>query len=304
MGGMSAHSTSPRVTVGFGQLRPRLGDVDANLDRHLEFIAQARDLGVDLLVFPELSLTGYFLKDLVPVVARPADTADPVLGRLAEESRDMDLVVGFIERDQRYRFFVATAYLSAGHIVHVHRKLYLPTYSMFDEGRYLAAGRDIGSFETRFGRVGVLICEDFWHISPPYLLWLDGADLMIHVSSSPGRGLSDPGDGRLSSMRFVEDLNRVYAAVFTSFVVHVNRVGFEDGVNFWGGSFCVGPAGELLGKAPYFEESLATAQLDLAELRRVRSRLPLLRDERAELTARVLQRILSRSEPGMGGGGF
>ncbi|HEY65940.1 MAG TPA: carbon-nitrogen hydrolase [Caldilineae bacterium] len=293
---MNVRESPSQLIVGLGQIRPRLGDVDANLDRHLELITEARAQGVDLLIFPELSLTGYFLKDLVPVVSRPADTSDPVLGRLAEESRDMDLVVGFIERDRRHRFYVAAAYLSAGHIVHVHRKLYLPTYSMFDEGRYLAAGKDIRSFATRFGGVGLLICEDFWHISPPYLLWLDGADLMIHLSSSPGRGLSRAEGGRLASMRFVEDLNRVYAAVFTTFVIHVNRVGFEDGVNFWGGSLCIGPDGDVLVQAPYFEEALVKAQLDLAELRRVRSRLPLLRDERPELTMRILQRILNRPE--------
>ena len=281
-----------QLIVGLGQIRPRLGDVQANLDRHLEVIAEARRQRVELLVFPELSLTGYYLKDLVPTVARPADTADPVLGRLAEESRDMDLVVGFIEEDRRHRFYVATAYLSAGRLVHVHRKVYLPTYGMFDEGRYVAPGQTIRAFETRFGRVGMLICEDFWHLSPPYLLWLDGADLLIHVSSSPGRGLSHPETGRLSSVRFVEELNRSYAAALTVFLIHVNRVGFEDGVNFWGGSFCVGPDGEVLVQAPYFEETCVTACLDLAALRRERVRLPLLRDERPELTLRTLQRII------------
>ncbi len=296
---MSGKRTPNKINVGLGQLRPRLGDVEANLDRHLEIIAQAREQQIDLLVFPELSLTGYYLKDLVPTVARPADTADPVLGRLAEESRDMDIVVGFIEEDRRHRFYVAAAYLSAGHLIHVHRKVYLPTYGMFDEGRYVAPGQSIRAFDTRFGRAGLLICEDFWHLSPPYLLWLDGADLLIHISSSPGRGLDHPETGRLSSMRFVEEINRAYAAALTTFVIHVNRVGFEDGVNFWGGSFCVGPDGEVLTQAPYFEETFTTAKLDLTELRRVRARLPLLRDERPELTWRTLQRILNGgpSEP-------
>jgi NAD+ synthase (glutamine-hydrolysing) len=290
---MSVPFTAERLIVGLGQIRPRLGDVEANLAKHLEVIAQARVQGVDLLVFPELSLTGYFLKDLVPVVARPANTCDPVLGRLAEESRDMDLVVGFIEEDPRHRFYVAAAYFSAGHLVHVHRKVYLPTYSLFDEGRYLAPSHEVRAFESRFGRAGLLICEDFWHLSPPYILWLDGADLMIHISASPGRGLSHPETGRLSSTRFVEDINRMYAAALTTFVIHVNRVGFEDGVNFWGGSFCVGPSGEVLSQAPYFEEAFVTAELDLTELRRVRARLPLLRDERPQLVLHALQRILN-----------
>lgn len=285
----------PVWTIGMAQIAPRLGDVEANLSHHLEIIHAARERGVDLLVFPELSLTGYFLKDLVPVVARPAVTEDPILGRLAEQSHDMDIVVGFVEEDPRYRYFVSAAYLSRGRIVHVHRKIYLPTYSMFDEGRYVAAGRDLQAFDARLGRLGMLICEDFWHLSPPYCLWLDGADVLIHISASPGRGLSGPETGRLASTRFVENINRVYAAALTSFVIHVNRVGFEDGVNFWGGSFCVGPDGEVLAQAPYFEEALLTVQIDLAELRRVRSRLPLLRDERPELVMRFLQRLLDGS---------
>jgi predicted amidohydrolase len=116
---------------------------------------------------------------------------------------------------------------------------------------------------------------------------------MIHISASPGRGLSHPEAGRLSSTRFVEDINRMYAAALTTFVIHVNRVGFEDGVNFWGGSFCVGPSGEVLSQAPYFEEAFVTAELDLTELRRVRARLPLLRDERPQLVLHALQRILN-----------
>jgi predicted amidohydrolase len=170
----------------------------------------------------------------------------------------------------------------------------LPTYTLFDEGRHFAWGNTIQAFDTRFGRLGMLICEDFWHASPPYLLWLDGADILLLMSASPGRGL-DTGD-RLASARWVEQVTQAYASLFTNFVAHTNRVGFEDGFNFWGGSIVYGPDGECVGHAPYFEEHLLTVTLDTNQLQRTRARLPVLRDERASLTARTLERILKNSD--------
>ena len=175
-------------------------------------------------------------------------------------------------------------------MLHVHHKAYLPTYGLFDEGRFFAWGDSIQAFDTRFGRVGMLICEDFWHASPPYLLWLDGADLFLFSSASPGRGLGKK--PVLDSARWVEDINRAYAGQFTAFVVHANRTGFEDGLNFWGGSTIYDPNGELIAKGPYHAETLLMAEIDLNQLHRTRARLPLLRDERSALTLRELERIL------------
>lgn len=288
-----------RLTLALAQLSTRLGDVEANLDKHLDRIAQARRLGADLILFPELSLTGYVLQDLTPTVARRADEDDPVFSRLLRASRDIDVLVGFVEADRRQRFYIAAAYLSQGRITHVHRKVYLPTYGLFDEGRYFAGGDSLRAFDTRFGRVGVLICEDFWHASPPYLLWLDGADIFYLISASPGRGLND--DDRLESARWVERINQAYASLFTAFVAHTNRVGFEDGLHFWGGATAFDPDGVRLVRGPYHEEALTLAELDLAQLHRTRARLPLLRDERPALVHRELGRILAseaRAEAG------
>ena len=282
-----------KLTVGLAQLSPKLGDVQANLATHLRFVEQAVEQGVDLLVFPELSLTGYMLQDLVHEVSRVSDPGDPLLAPLLEASRKLDLVVGFAERDVRGRLYTSGAYLAQGRIAHVHRKIYLPTYGMFDEGRDFDWGEEARAFDTRFGRMGLLICEDFWHVSPPYLLWLDGADVMLLTSASPGRGIDHR--NKLGSSRFVELVNQAYASMFVCFMVHANRVGFEDGVNFWGGSTVYGPDGELIAQAPYFEESLLVTTLDLGALRRARARLPLLRDERPDLTRRELERILSKA---------
>ncbi|HZU87290.1 MAG TPA: nitrilase-related carbon-nitrogen hydrolase, partial [Anaerolineaceae bacterium] len=173
---------------------------------------------------------------------------------------------------------------------YVHRKVYLPTYGLFDEGRFFAWGDTIRAFDTRFGRMGILICEDFWHASPPYLLWLDGADIFILTSASPGRGLTK--DDQLGSSRWVEHINQAYASLFTSFVIHSNRVGYEDGLNFWGGACVFDPDGEMLVRGPYHEEALTLTTLDLNQLHRTRARLPLLRDERTALVQREFERIL------------
>lgn len=282
------------LTLGLAQIKTKLGDVAANLETHLAYIDRAAAQGVELLLFPELSLTGYVLQDLVPDVAHRPAPDDPVFARLlaATEARGIDVMVGFVDEDQRHRFYIAAAYLSGGRVVHVHHKVYLPTYGMFDEGRFFAWGDAIRAFDTRWGRVGMLICEDFWHASPPYLLWLDGADLLLMHSASPGRGL-DASD-QLGSSRWVEHVNQAYASLFTDFVVHTNKAGFEDGLNFWGGATVFDPNGDLLAHGPYFEEALTVAALDLNQLHRTRARLPILRDERTALVMRELTRIVQK----------
>lgn len=283
-----------KLTLALAQINTCLGCVETNLEKHLALVEEARKSGADLLVFPELSLTGYALQDLAVTVSHRPTASDPIFRRLLDASQDLDLVVGFVDEDRRHRFFIAAAYLSRGEVVHVHHKVYLPTYGLFDEGRFFALGDTVQAFDTRFGRAGILICEDFWHASPPYLLWLDGADLMLFASASPGRGLSS--QPQLESARWVEHINRAYASVFTTFVAHANRVGFEDGLNFWGGSTIFDPNGEQVAKGPYHQEALTVAEIDLNQLHRTRARLPLLRDERTALMMREMERITKSVE--------
>ena len=279
-----------KLNLALAQINTKLGDVQANLEKHLTLAKQARQDGSNLLVFPELSMTGYVLQDLVPTVACRPGGDDPVFRHLLDASRGIDLVVGFVDEDTRHRFYIASAYLSQGEVIHLHHKVYLPTYGLFDEGRFFAPGNSVQAFDTCFGRFGMLICEDFWHASPPYLLWLDGADVLLFSSASPGRGLN--GEPKLESSAWVEHTNQAYAALFTTFVAHANRSGFEDGLNFWGGSTVYDPNGKLVVQASYFEESLTTAEIDLNQLHRTRARLPLLRDEKPELVQIELKRIL------------
>jgi len=280
----------PTFTIGLAQVKPRLGDVPHNLAMHLDYIARAKAAGADLVVFPELGLTGYFLRDLVATVAIHPTRDDATFAQLLEASRDLDILFSFVAEEARHRFTIAAAYLAQGELVHLHHKVYLPTYRLFDDARYFATGAAFRAFDTRLGRMGLLICEDAWHPSAAYCLWMDGADILFQISSSPGYGISasEPTIGNAVS---VQRFNQVYAELFTVYMVHVNRVGVEDGVSFWGGSTVAAPDGRLIAEAPLFEEALLTATVERAVLRRVRAKLPMLRDERLEVTLKELERI-------------
>ena len=196
---MARPSMEP-YTVAVAQISVKLGDVESNLEKHLEYVERAGEAGASLLVFPELSLTGYYLQDITTEVGQPVDPPGPSLARLMEESRrrDMDICVGFIEEDDRFVHYIAQAYIGQGEIKHVHRKVYLPTYGMFDDMRYVGMGQRVRAFDTRFGRMGMLVCEDFWHPALPYLLWLDEADTQLMVAAGTGRGVK-PGDDYLDT---------------------------------------------------------------------------------------------------------
>jgi len=276
-----------KFNVGLGQIAPTLGDVACNLRAHLEMAAEAVARGVDLLIFPELSLTGYQLGDRAFDVAIRAEAADPTFAALLDASRQLDLVVSFVEVDERQRYYIAAVYLSGGRLVHRHRKIYLPTYGAFDEAHTFAHGDRARAFDTRFGRVGLLVCEDFWHAGLPYLLWQDGADILLLLSASAEHGLGES----VSTSDKVLAINRAYALLFTDFVIHVNRVGREAVGDFWGGSTVYGPDATLLAEGPRHETALVVASLDTDALRPARRLLPLLRDERADLMRRELERM-------------
>jgi predicted amidohydrolase len=276
-----------RLMVALAQMDSALGDRGRNLDRHRQWVRQAVEAGAKLLVFPELSLTGYFLKDLVPESAIQLDS--PEARELAVLSTELDVVLGAVIESPDHRYFNASLYFSRGELVHVHRKVYLPTYGMFDEQRYLAPGDRFRSFKTAFGRAGMLVCEDIWHLSSAYILSLEGVDMIICPSSSPGRGITT--DERLGTAESYGLLCRTYAQFLTTFFLYCNRVGFEDGANFWGGSMVIGPNGDIIAQQQDADEALVLANLDLADVRRERLANPLLRDEHLELTINELRRV-------------
>lgn len=273
-------------TAVLAQIKPKLGCVSDNLALIEERIQLAIDDRKDLIVFPELALTGYFLKDLVPEVARRLDS--PEILRLAELSRRISIAIGFVEVTDDYRFFNSALYLEDGAIRHLHRKVYLPTYGLFDEQRYLARGERFRAFDTRFGRVGMLVCEDMWHLSASYILAMDGATSLICLSSSPGRGTEGDSLGSASAW---QQLTSTTAMFLNCRVLYCNRVGFEDGVNFWGGSEYVAPSGESLARGRLLEEDSVAATIDEGALRRERIFSPMLRDENLFVTMQELRRI-------------
>jgi predicted amidohydrolase len=282
--------------AALAQIAPRLGDVAANLERHLEIITEAGAAGANLVVFPELSLTGYFLKDLVPEVALRID-ADEVL-QLAAACEKVDALIGCVLESEDARFHNAALYLSAGRVKHVHAKVYLPTYGLFDEQRYLAAGDCFRAFDQslpgvrRTWRAGVLVCEDMWHPSSVALLARQGVDTFLVPSASPGRGVER--GAALGTAHSYDVMTRTYAQLFTSYLVYCNRVGYEDGIAFWGGSRVVGPDGAPLGEPAGTGETIMYQRLTKAGLRRARIAYPLLRDERHDVNDAETDRIRGR----------
>ncbi len=226
-------------TVGVAQMSPRLGDVAANLAEYERQLREAKGRGIDLLIFPELSLTGYFLKDMVSTVALGPDA--PALRRLKALSREtVAFVAGAVEETPEYRFYNAAMFFDGGELRHVHRKVYLPTYGLFDELRYLARGERVAAFDCRFGRSALLLCEDLWHPSTAYIAAMDRALTLIVPSASPIWGLER---GELpENAAYWQRANAFTAESYGLNLVYANRVGFEDGVGFWGAPKSSAPA--------------------------------------------------------------
>jgi predicted amidohydrolase len=279
------------IRVAIAQINPKLGDLPANLALYEEKIRLAIKERAEFLLFPELSLTGYFLRDTVPSVALTMKSVE--IKKLKQLSREIPFVAGLVEESADHRFFNSSVYFEDGEVRHVHRKVYLPTYGMFDEQRYFARGDRIRTFDSKFGRMALLICEDLWHPSTIYLAALQGALAVLCPSASPLRGIVDD-QVQDDNARYWEMLNRVYAETFSLFMIYGNRSGFEDGVGFWGGSEIVDPFGQCIAKAKYYEEDFIVAQVSFESVRRKRTMSPLLRDEDIDLTINELMRIRER----------
>lgn len=270
------------------QIAPSLGDLEGNLATHLAEIRRAEKSGADLIVFPELSLTGYLLQDLVADCAQdPASS--PLLGRLAKSSGKVAVLAGFVELDRSGTCYNSAICFHREAAIHKHRKVYLPTYGMFDEARYFGAGDVFRSFDAPWGRTGVLICEDFWHLSSSYLLSQQGMEVLVVMSNSPTKGLdaSSSPAGRTGWLR----LGEVVASFLTCHVIYVNRTGYEDGWNYGGGSYALSPQGRLVADAKLFKTDSVIATLPHADLRSRRTAFPILRDEKLDLVRREVERI-------------
>jgi len=270
-----------RLHIALGQFSPQLGVVEPNLSHLSACVDEALARGADLLLTPELGLTGYLLRDLVAEVA--LERTSPRLAPVAELSRRLPLTLGFVERAGDGQLYNACGYFEDGELRHVHRKVYLPTYGMFEEGRFFARGDRVETFDTAFGRLVMLNCEDIWHPSNAMLAQLDGAEGLILMSAAPGRGVSGA-TPVLGSRAAWHDILRTFSRLLLCWAAWSNRVGFEDGVLFSGGSTIYAPYRETpLVEAPMLAAGVTTAEVDREATSRLRAGSGQLREENPEV---------------------
>ena len=275
------------LRIAIAQLKPLKGAYPQNLARLGDLLGTlAGDPEPpDILILPETALTGYFVEGAVRELARSAEDLYADLSRLHQASgaAPLDIVVGFYElwRTRLHNSaLVATLGGPDAGIRHVHRKVFLPTYGVFDEERFVEPGRSVRAFDTRWGRAAVIVCEDAWHSLVPTIAALDGAQLLVIVSASPARGLSpdEGGEERPASLLRWERTIQAIAGEHGIYAALAQLVGFEGGKAFPGGSLVVGPRGDVLARAKIFEEDLLRVTVELEEIPRVRADLPLLSD--------------------------
>ncbi|MDY0295936.1 MAG: nitrilase-related carbon-nitrogen hydrolase [Acidobacteriota bacterium] len=268
------------------QFSPRLGDLQGNLEEHRLRIQRARTDGCDLIVFPELSLTGYQLKDIVfDVALRPGDET---ISLLARESHDIDILVGAPLEEYPGIIYNCALYFSRGKLLHCHRKVQLPNFGMFEERMLYAAGGEFRTFRVNEFRVGILICREILFPANAWLYYLQYADLVIGISNSPFRGMGRSG---FSSFSLWENMGYVHSVFYHQNYLFVNRSGFEDGIGFGGGSFFA-PAGKgIQTRAPYFDAVEMDVEVDIRDVRRARLSGNYRRDERLDVIRSELERI-------------
>ncbi len=269
------------LRVALAQINPTVGDIDANAGKIAERIAEARDQGAALVVFPELALSGYPPEDLL-LKTSFLDRAASALGELAAQTRGIVALVGFPERAEDV--YNAAAVLADGEIAAVYRKMYLPNYGVFDEQRYFQSGAEAGIFELNGIPIGLTICEDIWEPGPPAMTEaLAGAQVIVNLSASPYRVGYGHGRERMLVQRAVDNL---------AAVVFVNTVGGQDELVFDGHSLAVDQDGRILARCPQFEESLTLCTIDPREVTSAR-----LRDTRHRANVRRQRRATPVAEP-------
>ncbi|MHA1309886.1 MAG: nitrilase-related carbon-nitrogen hydrolase [Candidatus Helarchaeota archaeon] len=266
-----------RLKIGLAQIAPKLGAVKQNLDKHLEIIENAKNKKVDLLIFPELSLCGYYAKDMyyeiLPKVKNAIDT-------ICKNCGNLTIILGIIEENKRIRGVLhnSAVVIENGKVVGTTQKVYLPDYGMFEDMKYFKPGNKIKVFKTRKCILGIAICEDFWHPEVVHAIALKGAEIAVLISASP-----------FMSREIGEMLNKIRAIENTIFIAYVNNAGAQEGIVFWGGSEIVSPNGNVLVKANYVEEDFKVCEIDLNDIPRVRAGMPILRDARKAILEELLK---------------
>jgi len=279
------------MKVAIIQFKSVLGDFNANLEKTLEFAEKAAEEGAEICLFPELNLTGYNVQDITAEIAVTAKQIEN--SPLAKISKKISIIVGAIEESEEHILYNSAFCFSDGKLIHTHRKVFLPTYGMFDEGRFTGAGKEIKTFYIKGIKSSALICEDLWHFSTVYLSFIQGAKFIFALSSSPGRGYKESGE--LENARIWKNMGEFYSRMTGSYFFYANRVGVEDGFVFSGKSFACDPFGKVIAEASPFKEEMLLINADESLIRAARISLPLLRDEKVEVIFNNLRRILDES---------
>ncbi len=252
------------------------------VERNARIIGDAAAaVSADLILTPELSLTGYHLEASAAALARAVDPGRPVRGTEALRDVEGELVIGVPERSGLGPPYNCACVLAGGVVRHRHRKRYLPTYGMFDEARFFSPGQSLETYDGPRGwRVGVLICEDLWHPTLPYVLALDGAEVIVVLAAAAGRGAWSGGEtGRFASWDHWVRLARVTAQTHGVYLALANRAGVEGPIGFAGGSLIVGPDGAVLARAGADAGEVLEAVADRGAVDAARASSPHARDE-------------------------
>lgn len=271
-------------TVALAQVNPVCGDLSRNVAMHVEQTKRALDAAADIVVFPELSLSGYMLKDQTLDIMRAADC--PEFAALRELSRHIAICAGFVEAGADGIPYNSAVYMDGGEVLHVHRKMYLPTHGMFEELKFFGRGRELSVFDTRFGRMGIVICRDLFHLLEVSTMAALGVQLLLAPSAMPARGF----EGDRLAIEETVGLALGSASTFLGmFVAYANRVGFDDGLGFYGGSALSDPIGGITVSAPRFEEAFVTGRIDTSHVARRRYQLPIRREEDLDIVRNALK---------------
>lgn len=266
------------IKISLAQISCKIGEKKENLKKIKQKTKKAKEKGTDLIIFPELSLTGYTLRDrvyeLAETIPGPSTT---FLEQLAKKT-GIHLVVGMPEISEKTTATIYNTAVLIGPegIIGKYHKMYLPNHSVFEEKRYFRPGYHPATFETKMGRIGLTICYDVFFPEVFRLTRLKGAQLIICISASPA-----------TRKKFFEILTTARAIENTSFIAYINLVGIENGLQFWGGSRLIGPNGEVLTKAKYEEEDLVTGEINYADIKPVETFVPLLKDLRPGIFDRL-----------------
>ena len=263
-----------KITIALAQISSKREDKKENLKKIEKLTIKAKEHSADLVIFPELCLTGYVLRDqlyeLAETIPGPSTKQVEALAR----KTGMHIIFGMPELSEKTKgtMFNTSVFIGPKGMIGKYHKMYLPTHSVFEEKRYFRPGYQTASFTTALGDIGLCICYDLFFPEVTRLTRLEGAKLIVCISASPSVRRS-----------YFEILTAARALENTAYLAYVNLVGVEDGLQFWGGSRLVNPTGDIVATAKYDEEDFVLCEVDFNEMRPAEAFIPTLRDLRPEL---------------------